>query len=156
MSTAASTRIFVVLAMIVPLSACSQRGDPNDPAYGGFFKGIENINDGTYDARIATKEEKVAALEARQQRLLAERNSLGRQITSQENALARMKHDLLVTKLQVGEENIPPETLANVNSALAAQPTGNSDQERLKNLQKTRLSLQIVCVHGMFFFKSEG
>jgi hypothetical protein len=129
--------ILLLPALLMVTTACTKRGHPDDPAYGGFFRGIENIQDGTYDARIATREERVLALKARQARILAERNSLQRQITGQQNALARLKHDLLVTKVRIGEENIDSGTLVQINQALAAQPAGQTNAERLASLQKT-------------------
>ncbi len=124
-------------ALAAATAACTPRGNLDDPAYGGFFNGIENIADGTYDQRIATREQKVLALQARQQRLLAERNSLQRQIGNQQNALARLKHDLVVTKVRIGEGNIDGATLVQINQAITTEPGGATDQERLANLQKT-------------------
>lgn len=128
------------LALIPALlltTACAQRGDLTDPAYGGFFNGIENITDGTYDERIATREARVEALRARQQRLMAERNALSRQIGAHQNALARLKHDIVVSKVKIGASNIDPATMGQIDATLAAQPSGQSDAERLANLQKT-------------------
>ena len=132
------------LPKIVPLSllvlataACSPRGNPDDPAYGGFFRGIENISDGTYDARIASREQKVAALQAREQRLLAERNSVQRRISTQQNALAHLKHDIVVARVRLGDENLDAGTRAQIKQALASQPSGNTNQARLAALQKT-------------------
>jgi hypothetical protein len=129
--------ILLASVLMLTTTACTRRGHVDDPAYGGFFRGIENINDGTYDARVATREQKVAALQARQQRIMAERNSLQRQISGQQNALARLKHDLLVAKVSIGEDNLDSGTLTQINQALAAQPEGQSDAERLASLQKT-------------------
>lgn len=128
--------LLLVLPALALTTACAQRGDLSDPAYGGFFNGIENITDGTYDARVATREERIAALEARQQRLLAERNTLSRQIGAHQNALARLKQDLVVAKIGAGD-SLDPATRARVDAALAAEPTGETPAERLASLQKT-------------------
>ncbi len=132
------------LPKLIPLSllvlvtaACTPRGNPDDPAYGGFFRGIENISDGTYDARIASREQKVAALQAREQRLLAERNSVQRRISTQQNALAHLKHDIVVARVRLGDENLDANTQAQIKQALASQPSGTTDQARLAALQKT-------------------
>ena len=125
-----------VLAILLMTSACAQRGDLSDPAYGGFFNGIENINDGTYDQRIATKEQRVAALQARQARLIAERNSLSRKIGAHQNTLARLKHNLVVAKVKAAG-SLDPATSARVDAAIAAEPGGVTDAERLANLQRT-------------------
>ena len=138
MMRATLTRLILFIpGLLITSVACTKHGHPDDPAYGGFFRGIDNISDGTYDERIATREQKVAALQARQQRMLAERNSLQRQISGQQNALARLKHDLLVTKVSLGEDNIDSGTMVQINQALAAQPTGHTDEERLASLRKT-------------------
>ncbi len=131
------TRNLSLCGLLLLSTACTQRGDLSDPAYGGFFNGIENINDGTYDERIATREERVAALQARQQRLLAERNSLSRQVSAHQNALARLRHDIIVSKVRIGESNLPAGTMAQINTALTSTPSGQSDSERLASLQKT-------------------
>lgn len=128
--------LLVTLPAILLTTACAQRGDLSDPAYGGFFNGIGNIADGTYDERIATREERVAALQARQQRLLAERNALSRKISAHQNALARLKHDLVVAKLSAGD-NLDPATRARVDAAIAAEPSGQTPEQRLASLQKT-------------------
>ncbi|MEM6617719.1 MAG: hypothetical protein AAF631_00270 [Pseudomonadota bacterium] len=137
-------RILFVAALPLALGACAQRGDLTDPAFGGFFNGIENVVDGTYDERIATREERVEALRARQQRLLAERNALSRRIGEHRNALAQLKHDLVVAKVRIGEANLDPATRAQVNTAIAAEPTGNTDAERLAALQKTIADTRIL------------
>jgi hypothetical protein len=131
-----TSRSLPLLAALLLTTACAQRGDLNDPAYGGFFNGIENISDGTYDERIATREEKVAALQARQQRLLAERNSLGRQISAHENALSRLRHDIIVSKIRIGN-NLDPGAKSQIEVALNANPGGLTDAQRLASLQKT-------------------
>lgn len=123
-------------ALAAALAACSRPGDPSDPAYGGFFRGIENISDGTYDARIASREERVAALQARQARLMAERNALSRRIAEHENTLARLKHQLVVAKVRAGDR-LDPATSARIEAALSARPEGQTDAERLANLQRT-------------------
>lgn len=145
--------VLALLVITLTTTACTQRGDPDDPAYGGFFKGIENISDGTYDERIATREDRVAAAQARQLRVIAERNSLQRQINGQENALARLKHELLVAKVELGDANIDSATLAQVNQALVATPTGQTDAERLQSLQQTiantrRLAASLASLTG--------
>ena len=126
-----------LLCTLLLTSACAQRGNLDDPAYGGFFNGIENVSDGTYDARIATREEKVAALQQRQQRLLAERNSLSRQVSAHQNALARLQQDIVVSKIRIGENNLDSGTKARITAALTTTPGGQTDAERLANLQKT-------------------
>ncbi|WP_069299215.1 hypothetical protein [Neptunicoccus sediminis] len=133
----AAQRSALLCAVLLLTAACAQRGNLDDPAYGGFFNGIENISDGTYDARIATREERVAALQHRQQRLLAERNSLSRQVSAHQNALARLQQDIIVSKIRIGEQNIPQQTQARISAALNPPPSGQTDAERLANLQKT-------------------
>lgn len=128
-------RLLLVPALLA-LTACAERGDLSDPAYGGFFNGIENLRDGTYDARIASREERLAALQDRQRRLIAERNSLGRRISAHENALARAKQDLVVARIRTGGQ-LDAATAARVNAALSARPQGETDADRLASLQKT-------------------
>lgn len=131
-------------ALVLTTAACTPRGNPDDPAYGGFFRGIENIQDGTYNARIATKEQRLAALEMRQSRLLAERNSLQRRITGQQNELARLKHSIVVSRLRIGEQNLDAATQTQIKVTLANQPAGNSDQARLAALQKTIADTRVL------------
>ena len=38
-----NNRNFFIVPLLALTAACTQRGDLNDPAYGGFFNGIENI-----------------------------------------------------------------------------------------------------------------
>lgn len=130
-------RFLCLAPALLLIAACAQRGDLDDPAYGGFFNGIGNITDGTYDARIATREARVAALRARQERLMAERTALSRQIGAHQNALARLKHEIVVSKVRIGSSNIDPETMRRIDTTLATQPTGQTDAERLASLQKT-------------------
>lgn len=136
MTNRSLTRPALLCALLLT-PACAQRGNLDDPAYGGFFNGIENVSDGTYDARIASREDKVTALQQRQQRLLAERNSLGRQVSAHQNALARLQQDIVVSKIRIGTSNIDPATQAQITTALNANPGGQTDAERLANLQKT-------------------
>ena len=130
-------RLIILLPALLLTAACAQRGDLSDPAYGGFFNGIENIADGTYDERIATREERVVALQARQQRLLAERNSLSRQISAHENELARLRHDIVVAKVTAAPGSIDPATISQIEFTMARQPTGDTQAERLASLQET-------------------
>ena len=139
-----SRRLPLILPLLVLTAACSPRGHPDDPAYGGFFKGIENISDGTYDDRIATREQRVAALQVRQTRLLAERNSLQRRISTGQNELARLKHSIVVARVRLGNENLDTNTQAQIKTALNTITTGDSDAARLANLQRTIKNTRIL------------
>ncbi|MEM7440298.1 MAG: hypothetical protein AAF393_11915 [Pseudomonadota bacterium] len=129
-------RLLLILPAVFTVCACVPRGDISDPAYGGFFRGISNIQDGTYDARIASREQRVAALQERQRRLIAERNSLSRKISAHQNALAQVKHDLVLAKVRVGDQ-MSPAMATQVDAAINAKPSGTTDAERLAALQKT-------------------
>lgn len=129
-------RVLLLSVACLVTAGCAQRGDVSDPAYGGFFRGIAAIEDGTYDARIASREERVVALQARQQRLLVERNLLTRRINAHENELASLKHELVVAKVRAGDQ-LDPATETRVNAALSAEASGQTDEERLASLQKT-------------------
>jgi ribosomal protein L29 len=131
------TPLILSLSALTIAVACTPRGNPDDPAYGGFFNGIENIQDGTYDARIASREQVAAALEARKIRLMAERNSLARQMASNENTLAELKRQVVVLKIQIGEANLDPAVLGQIQTAVNARPVGATDAERLASLRRT-------------------
>jgi hypothetical protein len=122
---------FMATAMILPLAACETN---SDPAAGGFINGLAGVTTGAYDARITAGEAAVAESQARNDALQAEQSALAAQIASTERSLASARFTLL--NQRDAATNLDAATAAQVNAVLAAQPTGNTEAERLASLQQ--------------------
>jgi predicted DNA-binding transcriptional regulator YafY len=118
-----------------------------DPAQGGFFNGIAGVAGGGYDARVAEREQAVAAAEqegaalsAELTQLEAQHAVLGERLRAQQASLARRGVDL------------PPATEARIVQA-AAEPRAGRDAARVTSLQRAisemeALSAQLAAIPG--------
>lgn len=106
-----------------------------DPSEGGFFSGVAAISEGTYDARVAEREQEVADAEARNAQLAATQQSFVAQIAAAESELAKLKFTLWQQKNSIGGLSIA--TTARIDSILNSNPTGGTNSLKLAALQKT-------------------
>lgn len=126
-----SVRIASTLLLAVPLAACVES---SDPAEGGFFAGISGISSGSYDARIAEQEADVAAASAENAALRTERDTLAARIATAERDLTGARFRLLQQRDRAVDLDV--NTRSRVNAALAAEPRGATDDQRLADLQR--------------------
>lgn len=122
----------IITGVALGLAGCVTSEDPSE---GGFFNGVSGINSGTYDARVAEREQSVAEAEARNEALSAEQARLSAQISSARSELAKLKLRILNQRNAAG--SVDAQTDARVQSVLNAQPTGRTQSEQLAALQKT-------------------
>ncbi|GGE51914.1 hypothetical protein [Actibacterium pelagium] len=107
----------------------------DDPSEGGFFNGVSGISSGTYEGRIAEREQSVDEAEARNEALATEQARLSSQISSARSELAKLKLRILNQRNAAG--SLDAGTEARVQSVLNAQPAGRTQSEHLAALRKT-------------------
>ncbi len=122
--------ILIASFLILPVAACETS---SDPAAGGFINGLAGVTTGTYDARIAAGEAAVAESQARNDALVAEQSSLAAQIAATQSSLAAAQLTLL--NQRNAATNLDPAKADQINAVLSAQPTGNTEAEKLASLQ---------------------
>lgn len=121
-----------VFLAVVALAGCGAPSD--DPAEGGFFNGVRGITSGTYDARVAEREQAVSTAEARNEALSAQQGDLAARIAATKSSLAQARFTLL--QQRDARPNMSPGMRSRVDAALSAQPGGATEAEQLANLQR--------------------
>lgn len=126
------SRRLAVACALAAVSGCVATSD--DPAEGGFFNGVRGISSGSYDGRVAERQQAVAAAEVRNAALSAEQGALAAQIDATKQSLAQARFELL--RQRDANPNLASDTRARVDAVLRARPGGATDAEQLESLQR--------------------
>ena len=125
------SRLVPIVAVAI-LSGCAASSD--DPAEGGFFNGVRGIASGSYEGRVAERQDAVAVAEVRNAALSAEQSDLAARISATRRSLAQARFRLL--QQRDATPNLDGGTRARVDAVLSAQPAGGTDAEQLESLQR--------------------
>jgi hypothetical protein len=132
-------RCATVLVCVV-LAGCATS---DDPAEGGFFNGVAGLAGGGYEARIAEREQGLAAAQGRQQALAVELSGLEREHAALSNQIIRQQ-----AALRARGVGLPLGTDQAIQAA-AAEPVGADPAARAASLRRAiadsrRLSAQLA------------
>ena len=120
------------LCAILTVAACASESD--DPAEGGFFNGIRGVTSGTYDARVAEREQAVETARESNRSLAAEQGEIAERLAATKGALARARLTLL--QQRDAASGLDAGTRQRVDSVLRAQASAGSDAQQLEDLQR--------------------
>lgn len=116
------------LAALVALGGCARS---EDPAKGGFFSGIANMSDGTYDRR---QQERKEALENEQDVNLQKQRELER-TTAQKEAVATQRAQVEAQAAALERE------VATLKSRLAKAKTQRGDLQRQADILQAKIDV---------------
>lgn len=119
---------FLLLSACGLILGCSTSEDPAD---GGFVSGVAALSSGTYDARIAEREGDIAEGQATQLALQTELEDLNTEHNAIKLELIRLRSALVVKNVALDAE-----TSNRVTASINAQPTGQSEAERIAALRR--------------------
>jgi len=137
------------LALVLLVGACVTPSD--DPAKGGFFSGMKNLSDGTYDRRLQQREKalqdeqdqnirnqrQVERVAAQRDAMAAQRSAAEARSASLQRELASLKAKLRQSKKETGGLQRDIDTL-NSKIAVVEQDSFTPEPEKLQRLETLR------------------
>ena len=152
-------RILQIAAILVAggtLAACVTSENPAD---GGFFNGVSGLGQGTYQARIDTRNRELSSLQSANERLLAVQERQNAEAAALSHDLASLQAryntvsgdiDTLSARLanlnasgaSVGSQMTRLQAIRSQRSALAAGGVSVSEAERIQQLEIATLRLR--------------
>ena len=137
------------LALVLLVGACAAHSD--DPAKGGFFSGMKNLSDGTYDRRLQQREKalqdeqdqnvrnqrQVERVVAQRDAMAAQRSAAEARSASLQRELASLKAKLRQSKKETAGLQRDIDTL-NSKIAVVEQDSFTPEPEKLQRLETLR------------------
>lgn len=108
----------LVVAGVLGLAACASTPEQNDPSEGGFFRAVQGVSGGQYEARRQAREAELAAEERQGQRLDDRLAQLEAEQAELDRQIAMAKEDLEAVDQDIEQALSQLEALGKSNSKL--------------------------------------